>query len=223
MRRSNLHGRQRGVSASRNITIVIYTRESDVSPNLPLEMLDLTEGDSAWIRRNVRKIAALFRITIFKSYQFHYPQLILPVTETMSVRARSLVSARASNTAIKLRPSPRASLKPIILRSSYTDWRGTREEDHGLNRVQKGDTADPQTDAMKGGQEEREKAAQNRGNDNAKSQATKEKDQSRSKEKIEKEFPEAPRPIIGMNDERGRVGVSGVPSTSLAVRLTSIN
>lgn len=96
----------------------------------------------------------------------------------------------------------------LIPRCLYTDWRGTQSEDHGLDRIKRGDTTDPQSDAMKSGQEERARASQNMDKDKAKSQATKERDQSHSKQQTEEEYPEAPRPIIGMNDERGRVSRS---------------
>lgn len=75
-----------------------------------------------------------------------------------------------------------------------------------MTRAQKGDKTDPETENIAGGQKEKAKAEAEGGEtDQPMSQATSERPQSKSKEAAEKEFPKAPRPIIGMNDERGRV------------------
>ncbi|WEW56813.1 hypothetical protein PRK78_002268 [Emydomyces testavorans] len=86
----------------------------------------------------------------------------------------------------------------------YGDWRGTRSEDHSVNRSKKGDHTDPETEGTRAGQKEKEEG--NGVADKTKSQATTERDQNRSTEKTEEEFPKAPRPIIGLTDERGEKG-----------------
>ncbi|KAI9724674.1 MAG: hypothetical protein M1828_003543 [Chrysothrix sp. TS-e1954] len=56
-----------------------------------------------------------------------------------------------------------------------------------------------QSSASKAGQEERAKGSEQ-------SQATSQKDVRNNNERAEKEHPEAPRPVIGMNEERGTKG-----------------
>jgi hypothetical protein len=54
---------------------------------------------------------------------------------------------------------------------------------------------------------EKERADDSKTPDEAKSQATTEKPRRRTKEDTKSEFPEAPKPVIGMEDERGRVRI----------------
>lgn len=108
--------------------------------------------------------------------------------------------------------TPLSSVSPInttILAPAapYSDWRGTRPEDAAVERAKKGDTTDPETEGAWKGMKEK---AEGYGNDKRKSQATTERDQHQVTKKLEKEHPKAPRPIIGMTDERGEVSAKGV-------------
>lgn len=77
-----------------------------------------------------------------------------------------------------------------------SDWAGRQKEEHVANR---GDELDVQSGASQSG--ERERAS----NDENQSQAATEKDKGNQNEQAKKDHPEAPGPVIGMNDERGQV------------------
>lgn len=77
-------------------------------------------------------------------------------------------------------------------------WEGRQPEEH-VTRTE--DKHNIQKDASESGKEER---AQGGG-----SQATSEGDHGNMNEKAKKDHPEAPGPVLGMNDERG--GVSSPP------------
>ncbi|QVM08008.1 hypothetical protein D8B26_002703 [Coccidioides posadasii str. Silveira] len=85
----------------------------------------------------------------------------------------------------------------------YSGWTGSRPEDHSVNRSDRGDQTDPQTKATRAAWKEKKEG--HAATDRTKSQATTEVNQKRGKTP-EDEFPEAPRPIIGTTDERGRKG-----------------
>lgn len=123
----------------------------------------------------------------------------------MSFRTSSLLFT-ASRPTIRVTTATRPAIQTLVPRCQYAEWRGTRTEDHGVTRAQKGDKTDPETANIAGGQKEkaRSESGENEA-DEPMSQATSERPQSKSKETAEKEFPKAPRPIIGMTDERGRV------------------
>ncbi|MCJ1241146.1 hypothetical protein MMC14_009150 [Varicellaria rhodocarpa] len=74
-------------------------------------------------------------------------------------------------------------------------WEGRQPEEHVTNRE---DTLDIQSAASKGGK-------QSRAEDSHQSGATSEKDTGNHNERAKKDHPEAPGPVIGMNDERGGV------------------
>lgn len=125
--------------------------------------------------------------------------------ETMPFKAGSLFTSTSRITAMT---ATRPVAQIHVPRCLHTNWKGAGTEDHGVNRVKKGDTGDPETEGIAAGQREKAEADKDkeRGKrDQTKSQATSEKPQPKSKETAEKEFPEAPRPIIGMTDERGKV------------------
>ena len=82
---------------------------------------------------------------------------------------------------------------------------GSQLDDHALNRK---DELDVQSEAVGSGQRERA------GESEPVSSAAKEKDPGNQNEQAQKDHPEAPGPVIGMNDERG--GVSKVKSCSMA-------
>lgn len=85
-------------------------------------------------------------------------------------------------------------------------WTGSTTEDHAINRVKRRDITDPQMESTLAGQEEREEVEGIA--DASKSHSTTERDLRRSSERAEKEHPHAPKPMIGVNDERGEVSSS---------------
>lgn len=76
--------------------------------------------------------------------------------------------------------------------------------EHAVNRSQDNDTTDPETAASSAGMEDRRQSEFIA--DPTKSEATTERGGLKAEGKAKKEFPKAPEPVIGMNDERGRVG-----------------
>ncbi|KAL4895844.1 hypothetical protein BDV59DRAFT_145018 [Aspergillus ambiguus] len=93
------------------------------------------------------------------------------------------------------------------LNSSLTKgWRGTKEEDHAVNRSKKHDTTDPTTDASSSGMKDREES-EGIANHSKPSGAT-ERGGLQHERKAKKQHPKAPEPIIGMNDERGQVSLT---------------
>lgn len=73
---------------------------------------------------------------------------------------------------------------------------GARPDDHALNRK---DELDVQSKAVRSGQRERAGASE------PTSSATIEKDPGNQNKEAHKDHPEAPGPVLGMNDERGGV------------------
>lgn len=86
-----------------------------------------------------------------------------------------------------------------------SSWEGSQPDDHALNRS---DELDVQSEAVRSGQRERA------GESGPGSSATTEKDPGNQNKEAKKDHPEAPGPVIGMNDERG--GVSKGYSGSMA-------
>lgn len=98
-----------------------------------------------------------------------------------------------------LRPSSRSVTIPIAARhasSNSPQWSGRQTSEHVANR---GDELDVQSAASQSGKRERASG------DEKQSQATTEKDKGNQNEQAKKDHPEAPGPVIGMNDERGGV------------------
>ncbi|KGM92010.1 uncharacterized protein PADG_11797 [Paracoccidioides brasiliensis Pb18] len=83
-------------------------------------------------------------------------------------------------------------------------WTGSTGKVNSLEQSKRGDTTNPMTRGSTSGLKEKEEEAQN-GSDKSKSQAITEQNHENSTKKTKKEFPEAPDPIIGMTDERGKV------------------
>ena len=121
----------------------------------------------------------------------HSPNSIIhPYThqEIMSSSLRILRSTLSKTT---------QSLKPTRLYATGTnDWSGRQPSEHVGNR---GDELDVQSGASQSGKRERASG------DESQSQATTEKDKGNQNEQAQKDHPEAPGPVIGMNDERGGV------------------
>ncbi|MCJ1272415.1 hypothetical protein MMC21_000201 [Puttea exsequens] len=75
------------------------------------------------------------------------------------------------------------------------DWEGRKGDEHVINR---GDELDVQSGAAQSGARERASGEPQQ------SQATTEGDARNQNEQAKKDHPEAPGPVIGMNDERGQ-------------------
>lgn len=115
-------------------------------------------------------------------------------------RAFHRVSA-AGPTAIKAKPAQH--MRYLSTSQSLSKWDGRQAEE---NTTRETDTNNIQQDAVREGKDDR---AASDGSDGAhKSGATSEKDITGQNEKAKKEHPEAPRPVIGMNDERGGKGAN---------------
>ena len=122
-----------------------------------------------------------------------------------SVRAQTLTSST-------LRNSPRSLPSTVQHRSASgtSDWSGRQPQEHVSNRK---DELDVQSGASQSGKRERVG-----GNENE-SQGTTEKDSGNQNEQAKKDHPEAPGPVIGMNDERGQVSLP--PRVPIASRSVS--
>lgn len=85
-------------------------------------------------------------------------------------------------------------------RFASTSWEGRQPEEHVTNRE---DGLDIQSSASKSGKQERAAGS------SAQSSAASEKDHGDQNKKAKEDHPEAPGPVIGMNDERGGVSFGG--------------
>ena len=92
-----------------------------------------------------------------------------------------------------------AYLRPFTSGSVFRKWEGRKADEHVVNRE---DELDVHSEASQSGMREREK------DDPDHSQGTSEKDKGKHNERAEKDHPEAPKPVIGMNDEKGGVSVA---------------
>lgn len=72
-----------------------------------------------------------------------------------------------------------------------------------MNRVERGDVTEPETDASEYSMKERKDDYAIA--DDTKSPATTERDGLKFERKAKKEHPKAPEPIMGMNDDKGEV------------------
>ena len=113
----------------------------------------------------------------------------------------SLRLVRNSTSALRNPQTRTPCLTQIRLASagSHTGskWHGRETEEHAVNRK---DELDVQAQASQSGGRERASG------DERQSQASTEKDSGNQNEQAKKDHPEAPGPVIGMNDERGQVG-----------------
>lgn len=122
-----------------------------------------------------------------------------------SVRVRTLL-----RTTFRTSPRSHPSFTQHRLISGTSDWSGRQPQEHVSNRK---DELDVQSGASQSGK--RERAADN---ENA-SQGTSEKDSGNQNEQAQKDHPEAPGPVLGMNDERGQVSLR--PNNDIANRLVN--
>ena len=87
-------------------------------------------------------------------------------------------------------------LTPIrTLATGTKDWEGRQPSEHITNRK---DELNVQASASHAGKRAKAEGASN-------SSASSDKDQGNNNERAKKDHPEAPGPVIGMNDERGGV------------------
>lgn len=92
-----------------------------------------------------------------------------------------------------------------LYKKFFKKWTGAPEEEHAVHRTQRNDTTDPETEASSEGMAER---GENEGiADGNKSQATTERGGLKHQRRAKEEFPKAPEPVIGMNDERAEVSL----------------
>lgn len=87
--------------------------------------------------------------------------------------------------------------------SPFNKWVGSSPRDHAVPRVKRGDETDPETEAAGKGMKDRE---ENYGTAKADlPDGVTERQGLSFARKAKQQFPEAPEPIIGENDEIGRV------------------
>lgn len=110
----------------------------------------------------------------------------------------SVTSLRLSRTPtiLNLNRTKARSLSTASFRLSST-WEGRQASEHVTNS---NDELNIQSSASSSGQK-------SRANDSGHDSATSEKDHGNQNEKAKKDHPEAPGPVIGMNDERGQVSL----------------
>ncbi len=101
-----------------------------------------------------------------------------------------------TRTSLRMAPHTRAA-------STTKDWQGRQPSEHATNRK---DGLDIQSSASNSGQQDRSKGVSGE-SDSGHSQATTEQDKGNQNEQAQKDHPEAPGPVLGMNDERGQVSV----------------
>ncbi|KAJ5188257.1 hypothetical protein N7491_004581 [Penicillium cf. griseofulvum] len=87
--------------------------------------------------------------------------------------------------------------------SIFEDWKGSSAEEHTRKRAKKGDVEDVHSEAAATGLRER-KTSQGLADD-TKSQGITERGGTKYGKKAKEEYPKAPEPVIGMNDERPKV------------------
>lgn len=94
-------------------------------------------------------------------------------------------------------------VNPRVKNHPVQEWKGSSSEDHAVNRTKRKDTTDPETENSAKGQAEREEYDGIA--EKSKSQATTQRDLGQHNKRAKEEHPAAPEPVIGMNDEKGRV------------------
>ncbi|MCJ1350825.1 MAG: hypothetical protein MMC33_000806 [Icmadophila ericetorum] len=97
-----------------------------------------------------------------------------------------------------LHPRPFSSISPLFKDPTGAPWIGSKSDKHVTNS---GDELDIQSGASKSGKRERAQDPAGQG-----SAAATEEDKGRNNKRAKKDNPEAPGPVIGMNDERGGKG-----------------
>lgn len=117
-------------------------------------------------------------------------------------RASSLLALSRSQLSRSHRLPLRTPITPIRNGGTATkDWEGRQSHEHITNRD---DNLNIQASASKSGKSDRVSGKE------GSSGATTEEDKGNQNEQAQKDHPEAPGPVIGMNDERGGVSPSHV-------------
>lgn len=135
-----------------------------------------------------------------------YVHLIIPQSTSLKSRLLSdynnmpLITSSSSLSVISFAHALRASATPIRHYAGATsDWQGRQASEHTTNRD---DEANVEVSASKSG------AADRAAGSEANSSATSGEDKGNHNKKASDDHPEAPKPVIGMNDERGQVSGS---------------
>ncbi len=116
----------------------------------------------------------------------------------MSVPRTAVRAHMLLRTTIRNSPQSLPFLTQHRSASGTSDWSGRQGQEHVTNRK---DELDVQSGASQSGKRERVADDENA------SQGTSEKDSGNQNEQAKKDHPEAPGPVIGMNDERGGVSL----------------
>ena len=97
---------------------------------------------------------------------------------------------------------------PVRFRSSsiFKTWTGHSPGDDSVSRARNNDANDPSSKGAANGLREREESFGIQ--DSSRSQAVTEREGLTFSENAKKEHPKAPDPVIGLNDERGRVSLT---------------
>ncbi|KIV84004.1 hypothetical protein PV11_05984 [Exophiala sideris] len=97
----------------------------------------------------------------------------------------------------RLASRPLSTFSPLRAKApdSTPGWEGRHGEDHAVNRS----PHDPQSKNAKVGMKEKDQGE-------SQSQAIDQGDHNNSNKKAKEDHPEAPGPVLGMNDERGGKG-----------------
>jgi hypothetical protein len=120
------------------------------------------------------------------------PRLTLP---TRSLRARPAPSRSFLTTRPLLASEPKSPKTSGTSVHSTPGFEGRSSNDHAVNRTEQ---LDPQAKASQSGMKQHEKGEEG-------SQGLSRKDEGNFNKKAKEENPEAPGPVLGMNDERGGV------------------
>jgi hypothetical protein len=99
--------------------------------------------------------------------------------------------------------SQHAPYRKLSTTSGYRKWEGSTPKDH---ITETDDSHNVQVDGAKGG-------AMDRASSDGSSAAT-EKDPGKSNQKAKGDHPNAPEPVLGMNDERGGVCIASKSTSS---------
>lgn len=165
----------------------------------------------------------------------------IKMNATYSHVMRSLVCQKCTTAAIQSSTRIRSPLRMSLLRnfplrtsalttrplstsnrlfSATSDWQGRKPDEHAVNRTEEKDVQSQQSQA---GMREKERHMSGKDAEKGKeeniSQGVSEADQNNSNPRAKEESPEAPGPVIGMNDERGGVSYSMLDVLSVADRL----
>ncbi|MCJ1306654.1 hypothetical protein MMC25_000297 [Agyrium rufum] len=109
--------------------------------------------------------------------------------------------SRPSTFSLLSRSQPQSRLLSTTSALSANDWKGRHGDEHVLNQDHEHNV---HSAASQQGRKER--AAGGTEDVSSGSQATSETDQGNNNERAKKDHPEAPGPVLGMNDERGGKG-----------------